>query len=149
MKDKILEHFPIKRPYRFIDDIHRLEKGHIHGSYTFREDELFYEGHFPGMPVTPGAILSETMAQIGLLAYGISLMWEQPGFEQLRFLLVSSELKYRNIVQPGERVDVYAEEVYFRFRKLKCRAKMEVAGKGTVCRGTLSGMIIIPTDEEQ
>ncbi len=144
MKDIILERFPIKHPYRFIDDIHLLEKGRIHGSYTFREEESFYEGHFPGNPVTPGAILSETMAQIGLLAYGIFLMWEQPGFEQLRFLLVSSELKFRNIVLPGERVDVYAEEVYFRFRKLKCKARMEVAGKGIVCRGTLSGMILIP-----
>ena len=48
---------------------------------------------------------------------------------------------------PGDAVTVRAEKIYFRFRKLKCKASMEVPGKGTVCRGTLSGMLIIPEDE--
>ncbi len=99
------------------------------------------------MPVTPGAVLAECMAQIGLLALGMHLTRAYPDFASLRFLLTSSDLKYRGIVLPGDKVTVRAEKIYFRFRKLKCKASMEVPGKGTVCRGTLSGMLIIPEDE--
>lgn len=147
MEDKILAAFPILPPYRLVDNIERVSKEGIMGHYTFPDSAFFYEGHFPGNPVTPGAMLAECMAQIGLLAYGMYLLWDQPKFEQLKFLLSSSELKYRNVVLPGERVSVRAEPVYFRFRKLKCKAIMDVPGKGTVCRGTLSGMLILPEDE--
>jgi 3-hydroxyacyl-[acyl-carrier-protein] dehydratase len=147
MADQILEVFPIASPYRFVDAIESVSETGIQGHYTFREEEYFYEGHFPGMPVTPGAVLAECMAQIGLLALGMHLTRAYPDFASLRFLLVSSDLKYRGIVLPGDKVTVRAEKIYFRFRKLKCKASMEVPGKGTVCRGTLSGMLIIPEDE--
>lgn len=147
MEDKIVEVFPIVSPYRFVDAIDSVSDAGIEGHYTFREDEYFYKGHFPGTPVTPGAILAECMAQIGLLAYGMSLVWGHPKFASLRFLLTSSDLKYRGIVLPGDTVTVRAEQIYFRFRKLKCKARMEVPGKGTVCRGTLSGILILPEDE--
>ena len=44
------------------------------GAYRFREDEFFYRGHFPGRPITPGVILIETMAQIGVVAFGMYLL---------------------------------------------------------------------------
>jgi len=147
MEDKIVGAFPIVSPYRFIDAVDAVSETGIQGHYTFREDEYFYKGHFPGIPVTPGAILAECMAQIGLLAYGMYLLWDHPNFASLQFLLTSSELKYRGVVEPNEKVTVRAEKIYFRFRKLKCKASMEVPGKGTVCRGTLSGMLILPEDE--
>ena len=80
MADKIVEIFPIASPYRFIDAIDAVSGLGIQGHYTFREDEYFYKGHFPGMPVTPGAILAECMAQIGLLAFGMYLLEGSPEF---------------------------------------------------------------------
>lgn len=43
----------------------RLEtgQGEVRASYRFRADEWFFDGHFPGYPIVPGAIVCEMMAQ--------------------------------------------------------------------------------------
>lgn len=148
MDDKTLQNFPIATGYRFVDQIESVSDEGIRASCTFPASAPFYAAHFPGRPITPGSILAETMAQIGLLAYGMYLLRTHPQLENLRFLLTSSDLKYRGVVLPEERVTVTANLIYFRFRKLKCKARMEVKGRGTVCQGTISGIIIFPDDEE-
>jgi len=142
---QILRNFPIHPPYRFIDGIDAVSEAGIRGYHTFRKDQDFYRGHFPGRPVTPGAILQETMAQIGLLAYGMYLLRDHPELHQLQFLLVDTQLRFKGLVLPGQRVEVTAEKIYFRFHKLHCRARMTVSGQGRVCQGALSGMIITNT----
>jgi 3-hydroxyacyl-[acyl-carrier-protein] dehydratase len=44
----------------------------VEGHFTFDENH-FYKGHFEH-PVTPGVILTETMAQIGLVCLGIFIL---------------------------------------------------------------------------
>ncbi|MDQ3230519.1 MAG: hypothetical protein M3Q07_01770, partial [Pseudobdellovibrionaceae bacterium] len=63
---RILALVPQQKPFRFVDRIIEVDEQRIVGQYQFREDEWFYRGHFPGNPVTPGVILVECMAQIGL-----------------------------------------------------------------------------------
>ncbi|MEO1575848.1 MAG: beta-hydroxyacyl-ACP dehydratase, partial [Pseudomonadota bacterium] len=58
--DELLQAVPQQAPFRFIDTIVEVDDDHIVGRYTFRPDEFFYAGHFPGQPVTPGVILIET-----------------------------------------------------------------------------------------
>ena len=72
-KEDILELVPQQPPFRFIDDIIELSDDGIVSSYKFKPDETFYTGQFPGNPITPGVILLETMAQTGVVAYGIYL----------------------------------------------------------------------------
>ena len=72
--EEVLEIIPQQKPFRFIDRIIEISEDGAIGEYTFREDESFYAGHFPGNPVTPGVILIETMCQTGLVALGIYLL---------------------------------------------------------------------------
>ena len=44
---EILDLVPQQAPFRFIDEIIRLDEEQIVGAYRFREDEYFYRGHFP------------------------------------------------------------------------------------------------------
>ena len=74
---RILNNVPQQYPFRFIDEILELDDEHIVGAYRFREDEYFYQGHFPGQPITPGVILIETMAQTGVVAFGLYLNMKQ------------------------------------------------------------------------
>src|SRR6187551_1743668 len=74
MYNEILEHLPYKSSFRFVDEIVSIDENNVTGNYTLRKDAFFYEDHFPGNPVTPGVIVTEIMAQIGLVVLGIHLM---------------------------------------------------------------------------
>ncbi|RZM23479.1 MAG: beta-hydroxyacyl-ACP dehydratase, partial [Pedobacter sp.] len=64
-KEEILSHLPYTEPFLFVDELLDIDENGATGTFTFREDLDFYKGHFKDHPVTPGVILTETMAQIG------------------------------------------------------------------------------------
>ena len=108
--DRILKSVPQQYPFRFIDEILELDDEHIVGSYRFREDEYFYEGHFPGRPITPGVILIETMAQTGVVAFGLYLTMKQKQMpvetikEMITLFTLAEGVEFTGVVKPGERV---------------------------------------------
>ena len=71
---EILAKLPYSPPFLFVDDLVSVDENGVTGSFTFKEDLDFYKGHFKNNPVTPGVILTETMAQIGLVCLGIFLV---------------------------------------------------------------------------
>jgi 3-hydroxyacyl-[acyl-carrier-protein] dehydratase len=114
----------------------------VQGNYTFDESASFYQGHFKNNPITPGVILTESMAQIGVVCLGIYLMKEEVSkAENIQIALTSHQIDFFLPVKPGEKVNVISEKVYFRFHKLKCNVKMFNSNKELVCKGTISGMI--------
>ena len=83
--EEVLSLIPQQYPFRFIDGILEMDEEHIVGTYRFREDEYFYRGHFPSQPITPGVILIETMAQTGVVAFGIyQLIRQGMSFDQIK-----------------------------------------------------------------
>ena len=114
----------------------------ITGHYTFKDNEFFYEGHFKNHPITPGVILIETMAQIGVVCLGIYLMKDEVSENfQSQIALTSSQIDFFLPVFPNEKVTVVSEKEVFRFNKLKCKVKMFNSDQELVCRGNISGMI--------
>ncbi len=137
---EIISKLPYSKPFLFVDEIINVNEDGVEGYFTFDEDLDFYKGHFKNNPITPGVILIETMAQIGLVCLGIYLLkGEEKNFS---FALTSSEIEFLKPVFPNEKVIVYSEKVYFRFGKLKCKVKMMNAKNEEVCSGTISGMIL-------
>ncbi len=135
---------PQQKPFRFIDDIMEMDEGHIIGTYRFRDDESFYKGHFPGRPVTPGVILIETMAQTGVVAFGIyQLMRQGMSFDQIKRLVtlfaMVDDCEFNGIVSPGEMVIVKGEKIYLRRGNLKTKVSMERENGEAVCYGILTG----------
>ena len=137
---EILLKLPYSKPFLFVDEIISINENGVEGSFTFHEELDFYNGHFKNNPVTPGVILIETMAQIGLVCLGIYLLKEET--KNLKFAFTSSEIEFIKPVFPNEKVVVISEKVYFRFGKLKCKVKMINAKKEEVCSGTISGMMV-------
>src|SRR5579871_5441933 len=78
MNNHILNHLPYKSSFRFVDHISELSEDGVVGDFTLKEDAFFYEDHFEGNPVTPGVIITEIMAQIGLVVLGIFLIVHSP-----------------------------------------------------------------------
>lgn len=125
-----------------MDEVLSVSEDGISGIYTFNENAFFYKGHFKNYPVTPGVILTECMAQIGLVCLGIYLLKNHNSSASETFALSSTEIDFYLPVFPGEKVIVVSEKVYFRFNKLKCEVKMLNLNDKIVAKGTISGMLI-------
>ena len=135
----ILSKLPYQKPFLFVDELLQIDENGVKGTFTFDEKLDFYKGHFKDRPITPGVILIETMAQIGLVCLGIYLTLNED-VSQIAFS--SSEVEFLKPVYPNEKVIVISEKVYFRFGKLKCKVRMIDSKNEEVCSGTLSGIII-------
>lgn len=140
-KIEIINKLPYAKPFLFVDELIRIDENGAEGTFTFNDDLDFFKGHFKDNPVTPGVILTETMAQIGVVCLGIYLLWNDFN-AQSKVALTSSEIEYLKPVYPNEKVTVISEKIYFRFGKLKCKVKMLNSKNEEVSRGTLAGMIV-------
>ncbi len=136
---EIIALLPYSEPFLFVDSLESVTKDGAKGDYTFKTDSFFYEGHFKDNPVTPGVILSECMAQIGLVCLGIYL--SAPITSEIKIAFTTMHADYYLPVFPGERVTVISEKMYFRFGKLKCKVRMTNNKGEVVAIGVMSGMM--------
>jgi 3-hydroxyacyl-[acyl-carrier-protein] dehydratase len=147
MNNDILQYLPYKSSFLFVDNISALSEEGVTGDYTLKSDSFFYEDHFPGNPVTPGVIITEIMAQIGLVILGIHLMLggvKDKGVvmnEGSFPLLTSTNVEFYKMVLPEEKVTVTSKKQYFRFGKLKCLIEMHNTANELVAKGTFAGVI--------
>lgn len=131
--NEILAYLPQQVPFRFVDEILEVDEEGITGTYTFKPDEFFYAGHFPGNPITPGVILVESMCQVGVVAFGIYLLSKEVSpetLDQWLSLFTDAEVEFFSSVFPGDKVIITSKKVFF--RRMKLRAKIEMhnsAGK--------------------
>ena len=84
-----------------------LEERRIRTEATVPAESTIFQGHFPGMPLMPGALLLEAMAQTaGWLVIGLTK------FERMPFFVGADRLKLRRFVSPGERLSGEASLVH-------------------------------------
>jgi 3-hydroxyacyl-[acyl-carrier-protein] dehydratase len=138
---EIISKLPYSKPFLFVDEIITIDENGVEGSYTFDENLDFYKGHFKENPVTPGVILTEVLAQIGVVCLGIFLI-NDTFTKNTSIALTSVAIEFFKPVFPNEKVTVISEKIYFRFGKLKCKVVMINESGSEVCSGTISGMII-------
>lgn len=139
--DETLAKLRYSKPFLFVDEILHIDENGVKGTFRFDENLEFYKGHFVNNPVTPGVILTEVMAQIGLVCLGVFLL--DNSFNKITSIgLTSTEIDFLKPVFPNEKVTVISEKIYFRFGKLKCKVLMINEKEEEVCRGTIAGMII-------
>ena len=139
---KIIQLLPYQAPFLFVEELTSLSENGAEGFYTFKKDEYFYQGHFKNNPITPGVILTEVMAQIGVVCLGIYLLRDEISpTKKPQIALTSNHIDFFLPVRPQERVKVVSEKIYFRFNKLKCKVELFNEKNELVCRGTISGML--------
>lgn len=140
-KEDIISKLPYSKPFLFVDELLHVDENGVEGCYTFDENLDFYKGHFKDNPVTPGVILTEVMAQIGLVCLGIYLLNDTFN-KDISIALTSNEIDFLKPVFPNEKATVFSKKIYFRFGKLKCKVTMKNEKGETVCSGTIAGMIV-------
>ena len=144
-KTEILALLPYSTPFLFVDEILEIDENKVIGTFTYSSALDFYKGHFKDHPITPGVILTETMAQIGLVCLGIYLsniiQNDNDINKSSNIMLTSTAIEFLKPVYPEDMVTVHGEKVYFRFNKLKCNVQMLNAKGEIVCKGTIAGMV--------
>lgn len=138
---EIISKLPYSKPFLFVDEILHIDENGVEGTYTFDENLDFYKGHFKEHPVTPGVILIEVMAQIGVVCLGIYLLNNTFNSKTV-IALTSSAIDFLKPVFPKEKITVISEKTYFRFGKLKCKVIMKNENGDIVCSGEIAGMLV-------
>ncbi len=140
----ILNALPYAAPFLFVDSLSHVDDTSVKGSFTFKESLPFYQGHFKNFPITPGVILTECCAQIGLICMGLGVLNKSNTLSidsAVNIAMSSSNMEFYHPVYPNETVNVISEKIYFRFHKLKCKVQMFNSKGVLVCKGTIAGMM--------
>jgi 3-hydroxyacyl-[acyl-carrier-protein] dehydratase len=102
-QEEIYAAIPHRPPFLLIDEVVQREPERIVCRKTFRPDEWYFAGHYPGHPITPGVLLCEAAMQAGavLLAEAVPDLSEGlPVAARMR------DVRFKRIVRPGETVDI-------------------------------------------
>lgn len=133
----ILQYLPYGPHFLFVDKIEYADSNKIIGTFQFPDNSWYYESHFPEHPVTPGVILIECMAQIGLVCFAFYLADIQ---NKIKFAFTSSDVIFYKPVYPGEKVKVESRLLYFRLGKIKAEITMFDCNEIIVAKGVFTGM---------
>ena len=105
--EEIMQLIPHRKPFLFIDKCEIIKSGEEGiGNRIFLEDEYFFKGHFPNMPIVPGVILIESMAQTAGIV--ISKKYENYKDKSVLFMSVS-KAKFRKPVYPNEKISFHVK----------------------------------------
>lgn len=138
--ENIVASLPYGDGFKYVHKLLEVKEDSVIGVYRFRESEHFYKHHFKNNPVTPGVILIECMAQIGLACLGSFLNRDLD--QKPNFVFTESHIVFAGIVKPETTVVVSAVKEYYRFGKLKVQVKMVDEQDRKIAEGWLSGMMI-------
>ena len=98
-QEQIKEIIPHRDPFLLIDEVLELEPGvRVVATKYLKPDEFWFKGHFPGMPVQPGVLTIEMLAQAGAVC-ALSLP-ENKG--KVAFFAGIDKARFRQQVKPGD-----------------------------------------------
>ena len=124
---KIMEFLPHRYPFLLIDRVIELEElKRIVAVKNVTINEPYFQGHFPGVPIMPGVLIIEAMAQAG----GVLVFKTLPDREKkLVFFMGIESAKFRRPVKPGDqlRIEMAVVRVKSRVGKLRGKAFVEDA----------------------
>ncbi|MBI5273258.1 MAG: 3-hydroxyacyl-ACP dehydratase FabZ [Chlamydiia bacterium] len=100
---------PHRYPFLLVDRILHinLEENEIIGLKNVTVNEPFFQGHFPGVPIMPGVLILEALAQTG------GVLVHQKGYsKKIAVLLNVANAKFRKPVLPGDVLHLHAKGIH-------------------------------------
>src|SRR3954465_2652489 len=102
---QVTDLIPHRPPFLFVDEIVSESPDGLVAKRTWRAEEDFYQGHYPGAPITPGVLLCEAVFQTAacFLALKARAAGGKPG-EGVPLIAKISDVRFRNPVYPGDTI---------------------------------------------
>jgi 3-hydroxyacyl-[acyl-carrier-protein] dehydratase len=129
---KIQDFIPHRFPFLLVDRVISIADDTIIGLKNVTMNEPYFQGHFPDAPVMPGVLIVEALAQAAGVFMGYQL--EQHGqsmAEKLMFFMSIDQVKFRQVVTPGDQLMLNVSLVQKRGSIAKFEANATVDGKIT------------------
>ena len=124
---------PHREPFLLIDRVTELDPGvRAVAEHEFTGDEWYLRGHFPGNPIVPGVILTESLAQTATV-----MAMALPDYHDgLGLFAGIDEMRFKRIVRPGEtgRFEATMEKMRRGYARVAVKAFVgsELAAEGTI-----------------
>lgn len=125
---EIMKMIPHRYPFLLVDRITECVPGkYCKGYKNVTANEEFFNGHFPNNPIMPGVLQIEAMAQ---LSAGILMTLPEYQGKSVLFAGIDG-VRFKNVVRPGDRLDMQAELIKVKGPIVKAHTKAFVDGKLT------------------
>ena len=123
---QIMEMIPHRYPFLLVDRITECVPGKYSKGYkNLTMNEEFFQGHFPNNPIMPGVLQLEALAQCSA-----PILMRQPEYKgKLTLFAGADNVRFKNIVRPGDRLDMEIELLKSKGPISKCHAVGYVDGK--------------------
>ena len=100
-KEGIKKIIPQREPFLMVDEVESFNPGEFAICYkNVDENEYYFKGHFPGNPIMPGVLITESLAQAGAIAI---LSLEENKSKNALFAGID-KMKFKRMVKPGDRL---------------------------------------------
>lgn len=140
---EIMAMIPHRYPILLVDRVLEIEKGERAVSLkNVTMNEPHFNGHFPGIPVMPGVLIIEAMAQTAALVV-VDAMGKEAAGKVVYFMTIDSA-RFRKPVTPGDSMHIHVTKVQSRGMVWKFKGEAKVDGK--LCAEATFGAMI--TDKE-
>jgi beta-hydroxyacyl-ACP dehydratase FabZ len=124
--EQILGLLPHRYPFLLIDRVLELTEDRVLALKNCTLNEPFFQGHFPGVPVMPGVLQIEAMAQAGGILASKAVQFD-PTTHVMLFMAIDA-VKFRKAVVPGDQLII--EVVPLRKGKIfKMKGEIKVDGQ--------------------
>ena len=135
--EQILALLPHRYPFLLIDRVIELTDDKVVCLKNVTFNEPHFQGHFPGLPVMPGVLQIEAMAQAGGILASRAVEFD-PTTHVMLFMAIDA-VKFRKAVTPGDQLHI--EVVPLRKGKIfKMKGEIKVDGKVVSSAEFLAGI---------
>lgn len=143
---RIMEMLPHRYPFLMVDkviDFVPAESAVGVKNVTYNEPQ--FQGHFPTIPVMPGVLIIEAMAQTAAIVVVESLESKSAG--NLVYFMTIDEARFRKPVGPGDTMHIHVQKIHSRKTVWKFKGEARVGDK--LCAEATFSAMIVEGDEEK